>query len=178
MSIYKEQKTSKPKIETVIDDYICEEEQKDLRHFLDFLSANKLTPAWASGNSWAVKYKSKTVCYIKFIQEVPNSDTPWHWYIYHSNFTREKWFVDYDSYIVDRGVKDFVLNNIVPPACPNSKCAGWQNLTILGKTFPAVCGCWPIRLRAPSGEDLESSKKLVEAIKAFIGDRIPAGKKK
>ena len=67
MSIYQDQKITKPKPEDAAADFINGKKLKSLMNLLEFLRDNKLTPRWQSGNSWKVSYKNKTVCFIKII---------------------------------------------------------------------------------------------------------------
>ena len=170
MSLYQEQKVIKPKVEEAAPEFLSGEKLQNLLSFVEFLKKNKLTPRWQSSNSWSVKYKNKTVCYVKIITHSHNVRVESFWAVYHSNFTREKWFRDYDGYFTDDGLKQFVLDNILAPTCIEKDCKGVQNKMIFGKKFDAVCHCWPIRLTNPEGEAFEYSKMLVLAIKSFIAD--------
>jgi len=103
MSLYKSQKPKKPKIEDVAKEIIDGDHLKNLLNFLAFLNDNKLTPRWQSGNSWKVVYKNKNVCHINL------NDHEGVWMIRHSQFTRDKWFVNYEKYITDDKLKNFIL---------------------------------------------------------------------
>ena len=162
----KKQKDVKPNVEDVAGEFINEDKFVNLKNLLGFLRENKLNPRWASGNSWSVKYKNKNVCYIKIIRA--------SWYVFHSNFTRENWFVEYDDYFADDGLKEFVQKNITGGHCPNN-CKG-RTKTIFGKDLADICTCWPYRLENPDGAALENAKKVILAIKNFIADS-SAGKK-
>jgi len=166
MSFYQSQKAVKPKAEDVAGDFISEDKLKNLTDLLGFLRENKLTPRWASGNSWSVKYKTRNVCFIKIIGT--------SWYVFHSNFGRESWFVGYDEYFPDDELKAFVWQNMKGAYCTR-KCMG-RSKTILGKDFYDICTCWPFRLENPEGVDLEHSKNVILAIKNFITDLAMASK--
>jgi hypothetical protein len=163
-SLYQKQKAVKPKIEDVAGDFVTGDNLKNLQDFLGFLKDNKLTPQWQSSNSWKVSYKSKSVCYIRL------NDKEKYWSLDHSQFTREKWFTDYDKYITDAGLKEFVLEHINAPRCTGRECKGRQNMTILGKKFDEVCNCWSLSVKAPGGAELEDYKKFILVIKKFIVD--------
>jgi hypothetical protein len=156
----KSQKDAKPKVEDVAGDFIGEDELVNLMDFLGFLRENKLSPRWASGNSWSVKFKGKNVCYIKIIGA--------SWYVFHSHFTREKWFVGYDKYFSDDALKKFVWENISGGYCPKN-CMG-RKKTVFGKELVDICTCWPYRLENPDGATLEQSKNVILAIKRFINE--------
>lgn len=163
MSLYQSQKAVKPNVEDVAGDFVHGENLSNLMDFLAFIKENKLKPQWMSSNSWSVKYKGKNVCYIKIIGS--------SWYVFHSQFTREKWFVEYDHYFTDGELKAFVWDNIDGRYCPND-CRGKKKM-VLGKEMNDICTCWPFRLENPNGARLELSKKLILIIKNFIAD-LPA----
>ena len=171
MSLYKNQKAIKPKPEDVAREFIKGDNLKNLFNFIEFLKDNKLTPRWQSYNSWKVMYKNKSVCYVN-LDDRENS-----WRIRHSQFTRDNWFQDYDKYITDDELKDFILDNIQAPPCVGRDCWGNKNkMTILGKEFDAVCTCWPLTVKNPDGAELEGAKKLVLMFKNFIADLAASGK--
>jgi len=165
------QKIHKPKIENVIPVLLEGKKQKAALNFADFMRENKLTPKWASYNSWKATYKGKSVCYINLYEK---EDC---WAIRFSQFTRDKWFVNYDSYIINAGLEDFILKNINKPLCPQKSCWTNRGRTILGQSFRAVCNCWPLWLKDFDVDDLENAKRFVLVIKKFIAD-LPAADKK
>ena len=159
MSIYSDQAAVKPKAEDVAGEFIGKERLRDLMDFLGFLQENKLTPRWASWNSWTVKCKGKNVCYIKFRDA--------SWFVMFSAFTREKWFVGYDKYFVDDGLKDFILGCNMGNWCKD--CAGHKK-TVFGREIDVVCPCWAFRVENPDGAALERTKEAILATKRFIND--------
>ena len=165
-SLYKSQKAVKPKIEDVAGDFISEDKLKNLMNFLGFLRENKLTPRWASWNSWLVKFKSKNVCQIK-IRDAS-------WFVMLSAFTREKWFVGYEKYFADDELKEFVWENNRGSWC-SGNCKG-KKRTFFGKEFNDVCTCWGIRAENPDGVALERSKRVILEIKKFIAGLAAASK--
>ena len=165
MSIYKKQKAEKPKVEDVAREFIDGDNLKNLTDFLEFLKSNKLTPHWQSSNSWKCSYKNKSVCYIRL------NDREKSWSLDHSQFTREKWFVDYDKYITDNELKEFIWNHINAPRCTGRDCWSYNNkMIILGKQFDAVCNCWSLTVKNPNGAEIECTKKWISIIKTFITD--------
>jgi hypothetical protein len=164
-SLYQKQKAIKPKVEDVAKEFITGDKLKNLSDFLEFLKNNKLTPRWQSSNSWSVRYKNKSVCYVRL------NNNEMSWSLDHSQFTREKWFTDYDKYITDDELKEFIWDHINAPRCIGRDCWSYQNkMTILGKQFDAVCNCWPLSVKNPDGAKLECSKKFILVIKNFIAD--------
>lgn len=171
MSEYRAQKELKPKVDDVSRELLGEDKLENVLSFLEFLKANKLTPRWYTTNSWVVKYKNKEVCRIKLDWMPRPSDKESFWAICYNHFTRQKWF-SVDDITVD-GLKEFIWNNINPPHGCNRKegrCKGWQNVTILGKSFKAVCGCYPLVVKNPDGKTLEYVKEFVLLIKDVIAD--------
>lgn len=165
-SLYQKQKAVRPKPEDAAAEILEGDKLKNLSDFLVFLRNNKLTPRWASGNAWSVKYKSKTVCHIKIIGA--------SWFIMFSSFTREKWFDGYDAYFTDDEIKQFVWENIKGAWCPRD-CKGGRK-TILGKECNDICTCWAIRAENPDGAALELSKRVIIAVTDFITDLAAASK--
>jgi hypothetical protein len=175
MSKYQAQKKLKPKVEDIARDLLDEEKLANLLDFLELLKANKLTPRWYATNSWTVKHKNKTVCVIKMNWIPQPSDKENYWGIYHSHFTREKWFVDYDRYLTDHRLKGFIWDNINPPYACSQKggtviCKGRPDMIILGKPFKSVCSCYSLVAKNPEGKTLEQAKELVLFIKNYIVD--------
>jgi len=180
MSEYRAQKELKPKVEDIARELLDEEKLENVLDFFEFLKSNKLTPRWYTSDSWVVKYKNKTVCKIKLNWMPRASDKGNFWGIYSAPFTRENWFENYDSYITDDGLKGFIWDHINPPhGCSQQggtvRCKGWPDVTILGKTYKAVCGCHSLVVKNPDGKTLEYAKEFVLVIKTFIADLAVAG---
>ena len=55
-SLFKKQNTSRPKIEDAITEALTGKEFKNAQDFFAFIKENKMTPSWASVNSWKVNY--------------------------------------------------------------------------------------------------------------------------
>ena len=166
MSLYKDQKETKPKVEDVAAEILDGDKLKNLLNFLAFLKDNKMTPRWQSYNSWKVTYKNKSMCYVNL------NERDKVWMIRLSQFTRDGWFTNYDNYFTDEELKKFILDNINPPPCVERGCNGRQNMTIFGKHFDKVCNCWPLRFINLEDAELEFSKKLILTIKKFITEPI------
>jgi len=156
-----EQKKTRPKAEEAVSKLLSGETQKNALDFISFMKDNKLSLGYAS-NSWKSTYKGKSVCYLLVHEN--------EWTLRFSHFTREKWFVDYDCYIIEAKLKDFIVNNINPRNCPGRDCGASKSRTILGKNFDEVCTCWPLYLKNLSGEDIEYIKKYILVIKKYIAD--------
>lgn len=161
------QKKVHPKPEERAQKCLSGNELKNFSDFIEFLRDNKLS---LQPGNLVVKHKNKSVCHVRF------NDSEHSWEVRHSHFTRENWFQDYDKYITDDELKEFILAHINAPLCIDRGCNGRQNMTILGKHFDAVCNCWSLTVKNPDGAALECSKKLILVIKKFIADLAAASK--
>lgn len=121
--------------------------------FVSFLKSLRMTPQWASHNSWAVSYKGKRVCYIK-ISEKSSEVT---WYIRPSL----KYDDALDTFCRAEELVSYMLKNVhFCVAC--GRCAPGKTVTFFGQRLEHVC-CAPIdfEFHNPSKEELECVKKLV-----------------
>jgi len=102
-SSYKEQKADKPKVEDGINNYLKDNKKQDAVEFVDYIKSLKMTPQWASTNSWALSYKSKRVGYIKINDKTGDWEL-WLYALYDDSFNE---FVSKES----ADVKDYFSNN-------------------------------------------------------------------
>ena len=162
--------SEKLKIQEVGSKFLIADRLKDLTKLSEFLEANKLTPRdTKSGGTWAVRYKNKAVCHVRL------NDNECKWSVQFTHFTREKWFVDYDKYITDDNLKQFVWNNLHTSPSPNPNCirrgcTGIQSINILGIEHKSVCRCVGVSTQNPNSAELENIMKLVVIIKQYIND--------
>jgi len=162
MSVYQNQKITKPSIEDVAGDFIAGDKLQNLLDFTAFLRERKMTPKWQSFNSWKVSHKGKIVCYVKL------RDDKGFWSVFFSQFTREKWFLEHEPlFAADDELKDFIWKHVPGRNCPGTRCNG-RNWDILEREFAGVCWCWPVRIWNADGKTLESAKKLVLTMTDFI----------
>jgi len=153
-SLYQEQKLSKPKVEDVITALLKNETQKDALEFVDYVKSFKMTPQWASANSWAVNYKSKRVCYIK-VSETSTGDGRW--------IVRPS--VEYSDslafYCQTEGLTDRMLKN-VHYCCACGKCAPGKPVEFFGVALQNVC-CSPIdfEFHNPDAAALDCARKMI-----------------
>lgn len=160
MSEYKKQKAVKPKVEDVAVEILDNDKLQNLLNFIKYLKDNKLTPRWASANSWSIRYKNKGLCYVK----IDNQKKFW-------NIRLERSFFDeYDKYITDDDMKKFILGIVTAPLCENRDCWKRINETIFGKTFDEVCRCWPFIVNNPDESAIEYLKELIVISKNIILD--------
>lgn len=153
-------------IKVAIDDAICtllsNERQALALDFVSFLRSLRMSPQWASRNSWSVSYKGKRVCYIKIIEK----DTEGAWYIRPS--------LQYDQALNDfcaaEGLVPLMLKNVhFCKAC--GKCAPGKTVTYFGEQLDHVC-CAPIdfEFHNPGSDELECAKKLILYSRKRIDD--------
>ncbi|MCL2546758.1 MAG: hypothetical protein FWE06_06135 [Oscillospiraceae bacterium] len=152
----------KPQAEDAVTLHLDGETAQSALDFIEFMKENKMSLKHTSGRHWKASYKSKGVCYMLIDEN--------GWILRFSQFTRERWFVDYEHCITDAGLKEFILSKINPRNCPDRDCGISRNKMILGKTFDEVCTCWPLYLKNLDGEDLANIKKFVLVIKQFIAE--------
>jgi hypothetical protein len=163
MSIYQKQKTDKPQIEDVIPDYLDGEMRKLALDIAAFLRANKMSPTWASGNSWKSSCKGKGICYVKLLPEA----------------NAHKWAVTlmpldwrrYDEWVYAEGYADKFTEK--PHYChgcgrpTGESCGGRKDFTVNGKELKGVCGHNFMRwINDPDTETVNGIKRFLESEKA------------
>jgi len=152
-------KTGKPKIEDVIIGLVKKEWQEAALDFVGYIRSNKLTPAWASTNSWKVNYKGQCLCYIRTAGTAPYHDlNDGSWHIHFAVYSDQV----YRILASDESIK--AIWNKVKSCTKCSNCTPANKLDINGKNFDNVCHQW-LTLKNPDAEMLDCAKKLVEAIR-------------
>jgi len=138
---YKEQKAAKPKPEDIIPDcaWLDGDMKKNALGFVAWLRVNKMSPTWASTNSWKCSYKGKAICYIKLLCVDRNINNRYSWIIetYFSNGSK------YRELLESEGLLKHISNNVwYCHGChikPGQQC-NRKNVMILGKEVKGVCG--------------------------------------
>lgn len=137
--LYKEQKASKPKIEDVIPDWLDGDMKKNALDFVVWLRTNKMSPTWASTNSWKSSYKGKSICYVKLLCVDRNINNKYLWMIETYFNNRSKYYELLES----EGLLQHLSDNIwYCHGChikSESLCQR-RNVTVLGKEIKGVCG--------------------------------------
>ena len=153
-SLYQEQKKSKPKIEEIINISLKNDNKKNALEFVAFVKSFRMTPQWASANSWAVIYKSKRVCYIKVSDNAPGD-----------GFWCVRPTIEYDDDLAAFCKKENLENIILKSvhfchAC--GKCAPGKRVIFFGKELDNVC-CAPIdfEFHNPDSAVMDCAKKLI-----------------
>lgn len=150
LSKYELQKKVKPSISEMIDNCLQGRLEDDANKFVDFLLENKLSPQWASTNSYSISYKNRRVCIIKFQED--------EWEIW-LNTQYDADFNNYFSKEQDE-MKNILLERLVHCfAC--GKCAPGQKIVILNKRVEDACFCPVIRFENPNELQLDLARKLV-----------------
>lgn len=155
-------KAVKPRIEDVIHDVVKEEYQQAALDFVGYIRSNKMTPAWASTNSWKVSYKGQCLCYIRTAgtAHYHNLDDG-SWHIHFAVYTDSI----YDIALSGEAVQMIWSNVKHCTRCGN--CIPANHLTINGKEFDNVCHQW-LTIKNPDTDALDCVKKLVESIRYSI----------
>ena len=153
--------TSRPRVEEVVYASLTGEQKEMALHFIDFLKELRMTPQWASSNSWAVTCKGKRICYIKV-----NVDKH-TWYIRPALLYDE----ELDTFCREENLVEIMLNNVhFCSAC--GRCAPGKTAEFFGCTLKHVC-CAPIdfEFHNPGQDDLKCVKKLVGYSKKKIASK-------
>lgn len=155
-------KGQKLPIEDVIQTALSNERKEFALEFVSYLRSLRMSPQWASCNSWAVSYKGKRVCYIKISDKEPEGT----WYIRPS--------IQYDQalndFCVAEGLVSQMLKNVhFCKAC--GKCVPGKTVSYFGRRLDHVC-CAPIdfEFHNPGGDEIDCVKKLVIYSRQHIAD--------
>ena len=170
-SLFKKQKNVRPKIEDVLFDALEGDALKNAQDFLAFIKENKMTPSWASANSWKVSYKGKGVCYIRLhgVAWYPMDASSWHLSL----------FAQYDKHLRElildesEAIKTHVYNQVAA----SETCGGCMpgvDRKQAGKEFASICACTSFGMKNPNDNFLEFAKKLVAIRRdAIKNNRMP-----
>jgi len=156
MSLYKNQKELKPRIEDVARVVFEGDKLKNLLDFVVFLRNNKMAPRWQSVNSWV----AGGVCYIKIFDD----ENLW-WVSPNLNFGAG----EYEKHITDDEMKELVWGNLHNRQC-RTQCSGYIDKALWGKKFDRICFCFSVRIKNPEGAALECLKKMILLMKTVKAD--------
>ena len=155
-----EKSSLKPKIDDAIQALLVGEVQSNALTFVAYVKTLRMTPQWASVNSWSVSYKGKRVCYIKIVTRKETNS----WYIRPA--------VRYDDMLADfcvaEGLTEVMLTH-VHHCVGCGKCAPGMSVTFWGEVLEHVC-CSPIdfEFHDPDAAALHCVERLVEFRRAQI----------
>ena len=158
MSLYRNQKATKPKPEDVAGDFLDVEKTAAMLNFVEFIRANKIGIRWASANSWTLHYKGKRLGYLKIFAGKPNTSIDGSWTFCHNSDGSLDAYYSMD----ECNLKTFIFDNIYARTCGDCICYNNMNAQKAGYMNPTDCGCYPLRIFSPDGEALEYTKQLIE----------------
>jgi len=166
-----EQKKTKPKIESVVNEHLCGVIKDNALDFITYLRENKFNPNYAGMlNAWKVTYKGRTLCYIRLFYDdmkawSPHDNDTWVVSLYLEHLNR------YEDTLINENMQNVLWDNIrgyCTDGCPSTKekyrpCFPGVNITLLGKEFKRVCACYPhIWTWNPNKSTLNSVKRILE----------------
>lgn len=164
-SLFKTQKENKPKIETLIPEWLDGDMKMNALEFTAWLRANKMSPTWASANSWKASYKGKRICYVKllYIDREGDKNKKYSWVIsvYYTN--RDK----YNEVVKNEGLQSHIRDNPWYCNCTigglPQNCGSRMDVTILGTEIKGVCGgYYHMYFCDPNAKAIDGIKKLIE----------------
>lgn len=163
-ALFQLQKAEKPKIENIINTVLEGERKQNALAFVSFLRSLRMTPQWASVNSWAVSYKSTRVCYIKVGDSLAG---PGSWYIRPA--------IGYNNMLVDFCVKEQLQEIMLASvhfcrAC--GRCAPGKHAVFFGKDLDGVCYSIDFEFHNPDIAVLDCAEKLVIFRRNMIAGRL------
>jgi len=158
VSLYQQQKASKPPVEDMIDEYLDGKMKKLALDLAAHFRANKMKPAWCLTNQWRAVYKAKNICRITLypghLPAPPEIRATWVVTAYLMHLQ------DYEETVIREDMQRFVWDNVVycvhkpidspPPVesrrthglglpCNHWNCAPGNNITICGKELTNIC---------------------------------------
>jgi len=160
------QKAHKPKIEEVIPHILDGDMQKAALDFAAHLRENKISPRWASHNSWVARSGGKNVCYIRMSKKSYDWCVAFSFDLYKYNFT------EYEKCIINKDMRNLILDSVASQRCTEEAQigCGMKNKSLFGKTFPLMCRCCTCEMTNPNAEQIEIIKRLVLIIKQMNSD--------
>jgi len=155
LTLYQQQKTTKPKIEDVIPYYINGDMKKTALDFVKYLRVNKMSPSWNGANQWGTVSQGKNICYISLGNKSWRKSDYW---IINLHLTHIK---NYEISIMNEGLEKIVWDNI--RYCGHcSGCAPGKNIPISGKEFKGICRDFILFICDPDETMVNDIKKLLE----------------
>ena len=151
-SRFLEQKTSKPKIESIIAEYqfLHSGVKEGLQDFTSWLKANKISLVWASSNAWKMAYKGSRIGTVRLYEGSLYIDPPFG----NNDGNLEK-------FLTDENLAEIIWDNV--EFCVNCFCASpGHSARILGRNFENVCHS--VRFKDPGTDEFACAKKLLEYV--------------
>ena len=158
-SKFKEQGKVKPKIEDVASAYFKGETKESVLEFIAYIRSNKMTPQWASVNSWKILHKGKSVAFIKL----------WDgsWYV---DPDVDFGDISFETYVKNQKLEKIIFSNIetCTQCLPNGQCTPGRSIKILGKDFNNICHVQ--RFQNPNNAEVDCIKKIFEYRKKNVAE--------
>jgi len=165
------QNISRPKIDDVIAETLTGDGLKNAQYFLNFIKENKMTPSWASANSWKVSYKSKGVCYIRLTgtQFYNVAGNAWHIAVFTQFDGHMKELLSNESEAIKEMIQSHRDENV-----PCGGCMPSLDRHTVNRDYKNICACTCVNISSPSESMCEFAKKLVmQRRDAIFTGRVP-----
>jgi hypothetical protein len=152
LSLYQQQKLTKPLVESVIPDILDGEARENALDFVAHLRKNKIKPAWVLSNQWKAMFKGRCICKIVMRQDCWKND---------DYFIVAAWLENINQYehkIISEGLEQLVWDNVYycvhkPAGSPAGNkiqhaltypcniwgCAPGKDITLCGKELTNIC---------------------------------------
>ena len=145
----------KAKLIDSIENLLTGEKKQNALAFAKFLIELRMTPQWASENSWSVSYRGKRICYIKILIRMKETENLWY---IRPAIQYEKKF---EEFCVSEHMEQIMLEN-VHYCISCGKCAPGKTVVFWGKKLEHVC-CAPIdfEFHNPDSSLLEYIKRII-----------------
>ena len=152
----KEQKLLQPTPEVISAEIFSEDIKKDIANLCESLRSNGLRIKWVMKNSWEVAYKK-----VQILRRIRINPEEKNWYV------TLHFFPQYNDYITDEEIHNFVWNNLGGTGCDALKNADVANcghnlsFNIFGKICEKQCCNSQIKIVNPTAKALEHTKTLI-----------------
>ena len=144
----KEQKKTRPKIETFASEYLDGTLKDNVLEFIADLREMKMNPSYAGIlNAWTLSHTGKLLARIQFYNDECKwvNKRTWSVSLYLNNLHM------YEDVIISEGIQNVLWDNIrgyCTDGCKSTKapirpCHPGKTLTLAGKEFKRVCVCYP-----------------------------------
>jgi len=178
LTVYQQQKLTKPLVEEIISKTLSEEEIPDALDFVAHIRTNKIRPAWQLINQWKAVYKGRCICKIIVRQDCWKNDDTWIVAAWLENIHK------YEDAIIRENLQQLVWDNVYycvhkPQGSPAGNkiqhaltypcnlwdCAPGKDITLCGKELTNICRngnrqhFW---FHNPDKATIEGIKKLLE----------------
>ena len=165
-SLYQKQKAEKPRIEEVIPDYLSGEMRALALDFAAYLREKKMSPGWASGNSWKSSYKGKGICYVKLLSFVREKNRySWAIALLPSDWRRYENWLESDGLMETLSANPWYCHGCGRP--DGESCGRKRDAEVNGRTIEGVCGnnflTW---FCDPNAEAMDAIKRILEKERA------------